>query len=86
MGVECLYRRGMAGRPRGATGPLSRLWSRPTGRPRGGGDRPPLHARAPVRDLVTNLKKKITFRVFRPHRATGGIFEIFQNGYIFLKF
>ena len=22
----------------------------------------------------------------RPHRATGGIFEIFQNGHIFLKF
>ena len=37
-------------------------------------------------DLVANLKKKITSRACRPHRATGGIFEIFQNRHIFLKF
>ena len=39
-----------------------------------------------ARDLVANLKKKITLRAYRPMGATGGYFEIFQNGYIFLKF
>ena len=46
----------------------------------GGGDRPPLFF---SRDFVANLKKKkITFSIGRP----GYIFEIFQNGHIFLKF
>ena len=59
MRVDCLYRRGRAGRPRGggATGPLSRLWVGPPGRPRGG-DRPPCTRGPPARDLVANLKKK----------------------------
>ena len=39
------------------------------------------------RDLIANLKKKFTLKACRP---MGGrpeyIFEIFQNGYIFLKF
>ena len=52
------------------------------GRPRGG-DRPPFFSR----DLVANLKKKITLRACRPLEGRpGGIFEIFQNGHIFLKF
>ena len=67
----------------------------------GGGDpvAPPNGRQAPVarwvgdrslffaRDLVANLKKKNTFRSCRP---MGGrprdIFEIVQNGHIFLKF
>ena len=64
----------------------------------GGGDpvAPPQRATAPClrggrqafffRDLVVNLKKKITLKPCRPMGATGGIFEIFQNGHIFLKF
>jgi len=48
-----------------------------------GGDMPFFFAR----DLVANLKKKITLRACRPMGgATGGIFEIFQNRHIFLKF
>ena len=50
----------------------------------------------PARDLFAN-SKKIYIRVLSPvawatgplsplGRATGGIFEIFQNGHIFLKF
>ena len=38
------------------------------------------------RDLIANLKKKFTLKAYRPMGATGGIFEIFQNGHIFLKF
>ena len=39
------------------------------------------------RDLVANLKKKITLRACRPMGGRpGGIFEIIQNGHIFLKF
>ena len=45
---------------------------------------------APVffaRNLVANLKKKkLHLGPVAPHRATGGSFEIFQNGHIFLKF
>ena len=40
-----------------------------------------------ARDFVANLKKKITIRACRPMGGRpGDIFEIFQNGYIFLKF
>ena len=40
-----------------------------------------------ARDLIANLKKKITLRAFRPMGGRpGDIFEIFQNGHIFLKF
>ena len=47
------------------------------------GDRPFFFAR----DLVANLKKKITLRACRPMGGRpGDIFEIFQNGHIFLKF
>ena len=39
------------------------------------------------RDLIANLKKKITLKACRPMGGRpGGIFEIFQNGHIFLKF
>ena len=31
-------------------------------------------------------EKKLHLGPVAPHRATGGIFEIFQNGHIFLKF
>ena len=49
MGVECLYRGASPGRPKeGATGPLSRLWARPTGRPRGGACRPLGGRQAPL--------------------------------------
>ena len=38
------------------------------------------------RDLVANLKKKNYTKGLSPYgRATGGIFEIIQNGHIFLK-
>ena len=51
---------------------------------------PPNGRQAPfffARDLVANLKKKITLRVCRPMKGRqGDIFEIFQNGHIFLKF
>ena len=47
------------------------------------GDRPLFFAR----DLVANLKKKITLRACRPMGGrSGDIFEIFQNEHIFLKF
>ena len=53
---------------------------------RWGGDRPPFIFFL-ARDLVTNLKKKITFRAYRPPIGRPGyIFEIFRNGHIFLKF
>ena len=52
-------------------------------RPLGGRQAPPFFSR----DLVANLKKKITLRACRPLGGRpGGIFEIFQNGHIFLKF
>jgi len=39
------------------------------------------------RDFVANLKKKNYTLGLSPYgRATGYIFEIFQNGHIFLKF
>ena len=39
------------------------------------------------RDLVANLNKKITLKAYRPMGGDrGGIFEIFQNDHIFLKF
>ena len=39
------------------------------------------------RDLIVNLKKKITLKACRPMVGRpGDIFEIFQNGHIFLKF
>ena len=39
------------------------------------------------RDLVANLKKKFTLKACRPMGGRpGGIFEIFQNGHIFLIF
>ena len=47
------------------------------------GDRPPFFSR----DLVANLKKKNYTKGLSPYgRTTGGIFEIIQNGHIFLKF
>ena len=47
-----------------------------------GGDRPFFS-----RDLVANLKKKITLRACGPMGGRpGGIFEIFQNRHIFLIF
>ena len=75
----------------GAAGPsgacrLGPLVGRPWGGRQGpvarwGGDRPPLFFFS--RDFVANLKKKITLSMGgRP----GYIFEIFQNGHIFLKF
>ena len=66
---------GPTGRPRGgATGPPVARW---------GGDRPPFF----FRDLVANLKKKNYTKVLSSYgRATRGIFEIIQNGHIFLKF
>ena len=51
--------------------------------------RPPngRHALFFARDFVANLKKKITLRACRPMGGRpGDIFEIFQNGHIFLKF
>ena len=64
--------------------------------PIGGGDRTPSLHTPPARDLFAN-SKKITLRSCRPLlgrqdpcRPWGGrpgaIFEIFQNGHIFLKF
>jgi len=61
------------------------------GQPRGG-DRPPCRPlggrQAPLfsRDLVAHLKKKIYTKGMSPYGRPGGIFEIFQNGHIFLKF
>ena len=50
----------------------------------------PLLLQAPFfysKDFVANLKeKKLQLEPVAPHRATGGIFEIFQNRHIFLKF
>ena len=40
-----------------------------------------------ARDLIANLKKKITLKACRPMSGQPGyIFEIFQNGHIFMKF
>ena len=51
-----------------------------------GGDRPPFHFFSAM-DLVANLKKKkLHLGHVAPHKTTGGSFEIFQNGHIFLKF
>ena len=88
------FYRGYPGRPGGGD------WA--PYRPRGGGDRPPAapvgwaQRRSPVgwatgpffsRDFVANLKKKITLWACRPMGGRPGyIFEIFQNGHIFLKF
>ena len=52
------------------------------GRPRGGATDPLFFPR----DLVANLKKKLHLGPVALWGATGGIFEIFQNGHIFLKF
>ena len=51
----------------------------------GVGDRPPFNFFRPWTSLQI-WRKKITSRACAPHRATGGSFEIFQNGHIFLKF
>ena len=54
-------------------------------RPPTGGDRPPcifFFAQGPP----CKFEKKITLRACRPMGGAGGIFEIFQNGHIFLKF
>ena len=51
---------------------------------RWGGDRPPCIFFP--RDLIANLKKKIHLGPVALWGATEGIFEIFQNGHIFLKF
>ena len=78
--------KGMAARAyigREATDPVAR-WR---------GDRPP----PPARDLFANSKKKVYIWVLSPVAwakgplsppigRPGGIFEIFQNGHIFLKF
>ena len=72
-GVGSLYKGGTPVARGGATGP-------PVAR--GVGATCPLF----FWELVANLKKKITLSVCRPMGATGGIFEIFQNGHIFLKF
>ena len=77
-------------RPRGGDRPPCRACGRgpPVASPLspvGGATGPPFIFFSAM-DLVANLKKKITSRACRPHRATGGIFEIFQNGHIFLKF
>ena len=53
--------------------------------PVGGGDRPPciFFAQGPR----CEFEKKITLRACRPMGGDRGVFfEIFQNGYIFLKF
>ena len=80
-GGQGLYRaKGTLSPPQRATGPC-RPWA---GR----------QALFFARDLVANLKKKITLRACRPMGAglspyggrPGDIFEIFQNGHIFLKF
>ena len=74
------------GRPRGgATGPPAALVGRAHWSPEGGGDRPPLFFFS--RDFVANLKKKNYTLACRPMgERPGYIFEIFQNGHIFLKF
>jgi len=56
-----------------------------------GGSRPSGGRQAPLFFLPgTSLqiwrKKKLHLGPVAPHRATGGSFEIFQNGHIFLKF
>ena len=87
-----LYKGGLPRSPEGGRqAPLPRPWAGPSSRLRGG-DRPPcrlLGGDMPFfsRDLIANLKKKITLRACRPMGGRpGGIFEIFQNGHIFLKF
>ena len=82
MGVECLYRGASPGRPKGGDRPLCRACARGPSVARGATGPPCIFF---ARDLVTNLNKKITIRACRP-MATGGSFEIFQNGNIFLKF
>ena len=86
MRVECLYRRGRAGRREGGDRPPVAPVGGPPGRPRGG-DSPPVARTLAVRDLVANLKKKIIFRAYRPLIGRPRyIFEFFRNGHIFLKF
>ena len=91
MRVECLYRRGRAGRPRAtALGrasppPVAPVCGAP-GRPMGG-DRPPFHPRAPGQGPRCKFKeKKLHLGYVAPIRQPGYIFEIFRNGHIFLKF
>ena len=50
-----------------------------------GGATGPLHFFLP-RDLLANLKKKLHLGSVALWGATGGIFEIFENEHIFLKF
>ena len=90
-----LYRGAYPGRPGGATGPPAAT----VGRPSGG--RPWAGRQAPVappptgdwafffsRDFVANLEReKITLWACRPMGGRPGyIFEIFENGHIFLIF
>ena len=48
-----------------------------------GGDRPLFFGQGPRCKFE---EKKLHLGSVAPHTATGGIFEIFQNGHIFLKF
>ena len=53
--------------------------------PMGGGRQAPLHFFG-QRPRCKFEEKKLHLGHVAPHRATGGSFEIFQNGHIFLKF
>ena len=50
------------------------------------GDRPPFHFFFGHGPRCKFEEKKLQLGPVAPHRATGGSFEIFQNGHIFLKF
>ena len=88
------HRGGYPGRPGGGDRPPCRACGPgPAAVARGLGDRPlspPQRATGPFfsRDLIANLKKKkFTLKACRPMGGRPGyIFEIFQNGHIFLKF
>ena len=53
---------------------------------RWGGDRPPFHFFFGHGPRCKFEEKKLHLGPIAPHRAPGGIFEIFENGHIFLKF
>ena len=75
----------------GRQAPLPRPWAGPSGRPRGG-DRPPCRPLGGDRAFFFQRphcefeEKKLHLRSVALWGATVGIFEIFQNGYIFFKF
>ena len=88
MGVECLYRRGRAGRPRGGRPPVAPVGGAP--RSPEGGATGPLLPRAPSQGPRCKFEEKkmhlgpVAPHMSPPQRATGVYFQNFlKRTYIF---